>query len=106
MARENRYRAAGTPDAPWLVYPVVYSDGKNFDDRAQRVQARNLSQFAYPYDSFRDTESYMHFDDAVRAIAEEVETRLNSAPAWEPDFPLADVQQAAQGNPRLKLPRL
>lgn len=105
IAREEKLRQAGGAPARGLVYPVVFSDGKNFDDRAKRTQARDLSAFTYPYDCFRESREYMAFHDAVLGIAQEIEIRLGEAPDWQPDFPLADVEPIAQTGSRIKLLR-
>lgn len=105
IAREERLRQRGGVPANGLVYPVVFSDGKNFHDRAKRTQAKDLSAFTYPYDCFRESREYMAFHDAVFAVAEEIEARLGEAPEWQPDFPLANIEAIAQTGPRVKLLR-
>ncbi|RWX19233.1 TIR domain-containing protein [Rhizobium leguminosarum] len=106
LKREDALKSAGKPQPNGLVYPVKFSDGHNFDERAKTTQSRDLTQFAYKYDSFRDSPRYLDFDDAVRAIAQEIELRLGEAPDWSPDFPFADPASVVENTSRIKLPRL
>ncbi|MGN7805777.1 TIR domain-containing protein [Ensifer sp. 22521] len=106
LAREQRFASLGTVNRMRLVYPVKYSDGRNFDERAQRIQVKDLSSFGYHLPNFREAVAYMEFYEAVRDVAEDVEARLATAPDWEPDFPLVNVDPIIQTGPRVRLPRI
>ncbi|WP_095447454.1 TIR domain-containing protein [Ochrobactrum quorumnocens] len=106
LAREQRYARPGAVNQSSLVYPIKYSDGQNFDKRAQAIQVKDLSSFGYPLPNFREAIAYIDFYNAVRDVAEDIQARLAAAPEWEPDFPLVDVEPIAQKGPRVRLPRI
>ena len=89
LERENWLAQNGSKPKRGLVYPVVYSDGKHFDPRAQATQyRRDLSAFTYPYPGFKDSAAYLQFHDAIMTMAQEIEDHLGEIPAWQPDWPV------------------
>ncbi|MBY5685010.1 TIR domain-containing protein [Rhizobium leguminosarum] len=106
LAREQRFTVPGTVNQARLVYPVKYSDGRNFDERAKSTLVKDLSSFGYHLPNFREAIAYIDFYNAVRDIAEDIEMRLAAAPDWHPDFPLIDVEPIVQTGPRVRLPRI
>ncbi|MBZ9862302.1 TIR domain-containing protein [Mesorhizobium sp. CA12] len=89
LAREA-FLAGGRPPRG-LVYPVVYSDGNHFAQKAKQTQfRRDLTAFTYPYPGFRDSAAYLAFHDAMMAIAADIETHLQTVPPWQADWPIVD----------------
>lgn len=89
LAREDRLRAQGNLPHRGLVYPVVYSDGQHFDQRAKLTQYQtSLSSFTSPFPSFRQTSGYTDFHAAMVTIAQEIEAQLAQVPPWEGDWPI------------------
>ena len=71
------------------MYPVVFSDGEHFDERARETQyRRDISEFTYPYPCFRDSVLYLDFHRAVTSIAQEICEHLTEIPDWQPDWPI------------------
>ena len=90
LEREQVLTQDGRKLSRGLVYPVIYSDGKHFDPRAQNTQYRkDLSRYTYPYDCFRDSPAYLEFHDAMMSMSEEIEAHLGEIPEWQPDWPIA-----------------
>ncbi len=104
LERETVLDAQGQRPPRGLVYPVVYSDGKHFDARARSTQQQDLSNYTYPFPSFRDTVAYLAFHDAMKKIAIEIEEHLDQVPPWDHRWPLV-VPPAAPAKP-LRLARL
>lgn len=93
LEREQVLAQGGCKLDRGLIYPVIYSDGKHFDERAQNTQYRkDLSKYTYPYDCFRDSTAYLEFHDAMMSISQEIEAHLNDVPDWQPDWPVATPQ--------------
>ncbi len=107
LLREEVMESARIRPARGLVYPVVYSDGQHFDERAKATQwKRDLRDFGYPYPSFKDSPAYLRFHDAVRDMAEEIDTHLAEIPDWSADWPVAELPPIAAGAGRFALPTL
>lgn len=96
LEREQLLAEDGCKPDRGLVYPVIYSDGKHFDERAKNVQYRkDLTKYTYPYECFKDSTTYLEFHDAMMSISQELEVHLNEIPDWEPDWPIATPQPPA-----------
>jgi hypothetical protein len=106
LQREQALIEAGKPAATGLIYPIKYSDGNNFDNRAKATQFHDLSRFTYKYDCFLDSTLYLQFDDEVRQIAEDIDAKLAEAPDWSPDFPFADPTLVVENTSSIELPRM
>ena len=90
LEREKRLAKNGSKPTRGLVYPVIYSDGDHFDQRAKDTQhRRDLTKYNYPYDCFRDSTAYLSFHDAMMAMSQEIEAHLKDIPDWQPDWPVA-----------------
>ncbi|SCX26052.1 hypothetical protein DSM25558_3919 [Agrobacterium sp. DSM 25558] len=106
LEREKYLYDSGVIQAKGLVYPVVFSDGKNFHPRAKDTMHKDLSHLNYRHDCFRDSPKYLEFDDAIRAIAEELEGHISAAPNWNSAFPIINPDDVGIMNTSIKLPRL
>lgn len=106
LARERFEADKGMKVPRGLVYPVIYSDGHHFAPEAKATQhRRDLTDFTYPYVSFKDSEKYLRFHDAMMEVASEIEEHLNIIPAWDPTWPLAEAP-AATPTKVIGLPKL
>ena len=75
-----------------LIYPIRYSDGDYFHSEAHITQCKkDFSQLNHAEESFRDSTKYLEFDNLVKQVAEDLVARLNAVPAWQEDFPIAEL---------------
>ena len=89
LEREKSLAEDGRNPERGLVYPVIFSDGKHFDDRARATQyGQNLSNFTYPYKCFRESTLYLEFHNKIKTIAQEVDNHLEQIPDWQPNWPV------------------
>ena len=103
LARETALGEALPPRG--LVYPVVYSDGDHFAQRAKQTQhKRSLAAFTYPFPGFRDSVAYLPFHDEMMAMAAEIEAHLRTIPPWQSDWPI--VEPAVDDAPPVALAML
>ena len=105
LERETLLQQSGHDLRRGLVYPVVYSDGNHFHQRAKETQyKRDLSEFTYPYPCFKQSIAYLSFHDTMMAIAEEIESHLLEIPDWEPNWPITEPEPtplSPMGLPRI-----
>ena len=102
LEREQSLAQSGCKPDRGLVYPVIYSDGKHFDQKARETQYRkDLSNFTYPYDCFKDSTAYLRFHDTIMTISQEIEEHLSEIPDWQPDWPIATPQPVAPSSVNL-----
>lgn len=105
LERESLLQGSGHNLRRGLVYPVVYSDGDHFHQRARDTQyRRDLSKFTYPYPCFRESTTYLSFHDTMMSVAEEIESHLSEIPDWQPDWPI--VEPELTPSPPMGLPRI
>jgi hypothetical protein len=89
LARERVLGIPNSSETVGLVYPVVYSDGASFPSEAGAVQCRfDFSQYGYPYEQFGKSEAYLDFHAKVQTMAVDLAKRIESAPTWQPDWPM------------------
>ena len=75
-----------------LIYPIRYSDGDYFHSEAHITQCKkDFSQLNHSEESFRESTKYLEFDNLVKQMAEDLVARLNAVPAWQVDFPIAEL---------------
>jgi hypothetical protein len=89
-----------------LVYPVVFSDGKNFPPEAGRAQRIDFSDVNYPHLSFRDAQKYLEFVDRMKRVSEMLAGWIDEreAPAFDPQWPI--VRPEPGSAPVAPLPRI
>lgn len=80
-----------TPGDARLVYPIRYSDGRNYHPEAQATQCRfDFSELNYPDKEFRNVARYLDFDDLVRRMADDLVEKIELTPAWSDQFPIVE----------------
>lgn len=95
-------------DAPGLVLPAVYADGKWFDDRAKGLQySKNFSKFSrYAQPIRQDEVAHAEFAMAMQEFCAWVAQAIDAAPRFDPSFAWCDVDPLppahAYGVPRLQ----
>jgi hypothetical protein len=89
-----------------LIYPVVFSDGKNFPADAERAQRIDFSDLNYPHPSFREAQKYLEFVDRIKKVSEMLSGWIHErdAPAFDPEWPV--VRPAPETPPIASLPRI
>jgi hypothetical protein len=94
---------------PSLVYPIIYRDGETFPEYAKAMfydDMDNMSNWAIPEPSFRDTRDYSAFFNAVRRVAERLNSLLQNSPEWQPGWPFERPADEKPGEPASVLPRM
>ena len=89
-----------------LVFPVVFSDGKNFPPETGRAQRIDFSDLNYPYPAFRDSAKYLDFVDRIKRISEMLSRWIDEreAPSFDPRWPVVRPTPGLQ--PIAPLPRI
>jgi hypothetical protein len=85
MAR--REEMVGTA-ARSLIYPVIYSDSRNFPTYAHERRMLNFRDYNLPAPQFQDSPGYLDFYREVRRMAEELGELVEKAPEWRADWPV------------------
>lgn len=96
----------GTPDNPrGLVYPVIFSDGSHFPQKAKDTQHKDLSKWAFESKQFEETHEYLEFIKEIQGISKELAEQIGQAPAWQNDWPIIEnpivLPEATLGLPRI-----
>ena len=105
LAREDLLDGEGQKPLRGLVYPIKYSDGDHFDQRAKdTLYRRDLSEFAFPYSCFTDSTKYLDFHATMNTVAVELEHHLQDTPPWRPNWPL--IEPVPLPAPTIPLTRL
>jgi hypothetical protein len=99
LAREQHLDRGG------LVYPLRYFDGDLFPEEAKLRQAKDLRGYNCPEPVFAKTKKYVRLDALVQEICVELASRIEGAPTWQNDWPLAALP-GLPAPPIAPLPRL
>jgi hypothetical protein len=86
IARENALALRARGSSQGIIYPVRFY-GDDYPETIREIQWVDMSDWAYPDVSFRETVQYIGFVDAVRAFATKLAHCLPLAPEWAPDWP-------------------
>lgn len=96
LAREALLDGEGVTPPRGLVYPIKFSDGDHFDQRAKDTQyRRDLSEFTFPYSCFTHSTRYLDFHSIVNSVAEEIADHLQHTPPWRLNWPLVEPNPLA-----------
>jgi hypothetical protein len=99
MARREELVMQTEPDrSHGLIYPVIYSDSRNFPSWATTRRMRSLQRWNCPYPHFQQAPAYIDFYDEVEKLAEELVQLIEHAPEWRADWP---VETPTPGPPAL-----
>lgn len=104
QARERHLGHRRTSGSPFLIFPVKFNDGKHFADSVKGITTVDLSDWNQPSEAFAQTPAYVDLTKAIERFAEGVADRLDSAPEWDPDWPVETP--VAEVSYELALPRL
>ncbi|MFF9602505.1 TIR domain-containing protein [Streptomyces sp. NPDC014684] len=103
--REELMRSASN-QPPILIYPIIFSDGDHFPEEAKNTQHfRNLSEYGYDGEQFRDTPDYLAFQKEMRGVAKTIAEGLQHSPEWQEGWPI-ERPANLQTRPPSRLPRL
>ncbi len=73
-----------------LVYPIRYADGDHFHPDAKLTQCqKDFSTLNCAEEALRNSNDYLDFDRLVSQMAIDLVHRLNRAPNWRRNFPIA-----------------
>jgi TIR domain len=75
------------PDAS-LVVPITVHDGQWFPTEARRVECLDISQYAATTAAFWETRRADELDVLLRAFADDLARVVESAPPYQPDWPV------------------
>ena len=89
-----------------LIYPVVFSDGKNFPAEARETQSVDFSEVNYPMPEFRFTSKYIEFVDRIKATCSTLAAWIDERepPAFDATWPIARASPHVL--PVAQLPRI
>lgn len=89
-----------------LVFPVVFSDGRNFPEETKQAQHIDFSDLNYPHPAFRDSDRYIDFIDRMKVVSQSLAEWVDAraAPAFDPAWPI--VRPVPRELPVAPLPRL
>ncbi|MEV6909287.1 TIR domain-containing protein [Amycolatopsis sp. NPDC051071] len=103
---EKREALVGTGTREWpgrLIYPVIFSDSKNFPEFAHQRRMRSLKTWNLPYPHYQNTAEYIDFHREMERVVEELVEIISQVPEWCSEWP---VEEAAPVLPKpSKLPR-
>jgi hypothetical protein len=71
-----------------LIYPVIFSDSRNFPDYAHERTMRNFRNWNQPYPQYQTSIEYLEFHREMERMAEELVDIIDRAPDWRPDWPV------------------
>ena len=92
-----------------LIYPIIYRDGNSFPDYAKAMfhdEMDNMSDWAIPERSFRETRDYPAFFSAVRRVAVNLNSLLPDAPPWQSGWPFERPADEHPDEPPSVQPRM
>ncbi|MCB9528149.1 MAG: TIR domain-containing protein [Myxococcales bacterium] len=91
---------------PRLILPIIYHDGKHFDDDAKATMWRHdFKEWRFePWAVTKNAETYLSFRRAVEAVATDLDEMIAVVPPWSPAFPIELPTPHAPA--RADLPRL
>jgi MinD-like ATPase involved in chromosome partitioning or flagellar assembly len=75
-------------EAGGLIVPLVVHGGETFPAEARNIQWSDFRDFFVVGEGFRQTESYIAFQQQVKALSAAMANRIHQAPPFDPDFVL------------------
>ncbi|GAB3444007.1 TIR domain-containing protein [Actinophytocola sediminis] len=75
-----------------LRYPILYADSQNFPDEGRELAWQDFKEHSMPDPGFQDSREYVPFHRRVVTLAEDLAELLVQVPAWQPDWPLIDLE--------------
>ncbi len=94
---EKREELVGMTRNGRLIYPVIFSDSKNFPEFASRRTMRNLKSWNLPYAHYQNTAEYFDFHREMERVVEELAEIISQVPEWRSEWP---VETAAPALPK------
>jgi hypothetical protein len=104
--REDLLGLRRGPKPTGLIYPVVFSDGRNFPVEARETQSVDFSELNYPMPEFKFTPKYIEFVDRIKSTCGTLAAWLDEreAPVFDQAWPIA--RPAPHTLPVAQLPRI
>lgn len=91
MQARERSLGLGTTGRPnLLIHPVIYSDGRSFPPDVVVNQNWDFSQWAFPFEHYKESDDYLHLYQAVDEFAQHLANRLAAAPPFDAHFPFVE----------------
>ena len=92
MHAREKLLGLGGPDRPQgLIYPVLYSDSRNFPaEEGLERSWWDFKELANPDLVFQESREWISFHRRVTEFAEDLVDLLGQVPQWRPDWPLID----------------
>ncbi len=87
-----------------LIYGVVFAGAELLPSEVQSMQYQNLCEWNCPHPIFKETVHFVDFDKQVQRLCQELAKMIQSAPAWQEDWPT--VIPNLSRNITFSLPRL
>jgi hypothetical protein len=102
--REEILGMSSAENAESLIYPVIFSDSKNFPEYARERRMRSFKDLNQPYPHFQASAAYLEFHREMGRVAAELVEIIERTPEWRPDWPVTMPKPEPPRRPRL--PRL
>lgn len=105
LKREEVIGMSVGENAGGLIYPILFSDGKHFPEKAKERQYKDISRWGFPQKGFEETIEYIDFHRQVEDIAKELELQIEKVPAWQNDWPIIENPPIDE-EPKVELMRI
>lgn len=87
-----------------LIAPVRFHDGDHFPAETRDVQWTDVAPYTYTVPAFWASQRALELEDRLKELAHAVAGMVNTAPAFEPDWPI--VERLASGSAKIELAKL
>jgi len=93
MLEREKYIQTKQNTSMQLVYPVVFWDGKFFDEEAKRTQCKkDMKRFSSLRKENEGTDLHLEFRIAMQDLCSDLCNFAESAPTWDPKWPLIEME--------------
>ena len=73
-----------------ILMPIIYSDGRHFEDVKKQTQFWDFRDFQFPYRQFRNSRLFQKFNTEMVKLAELLADWVMAARPWEPGWPIVE----------------
>lgn len=79
-----------------LIVPIVLHGGEDFPDAVRVIQWADFREYVYVGAGFRESTKYFEFQTRVRDLAHLLVNLLRKVPAFDKDWPIVSLDEAAK----------
>jgi len=103
VAEFETFRRRSELNSESLFAPVVIHNGDLFPPTARQYQMFDMQRYMIPGEAFRNSQSYIGFEERVRELSRQLEAMLRKVPPFRSDWPI--IEPKSMEIPEAKLPR-